>query len=73
MYKRKGFHRSCRLSRITNVYCFLGKKVECMKVAMRLLTKVDVGPPRPPYKPLSEESVAKMNNELVKMGYKTYH
>lgn len=43
-----------------------------MKIAMRLLTNIDVGPTRPPLKRLPLESIVKMNEDLVKIGYKTY-
>lgn len=54
------------------VFFLLGNWVESMKVAMCLLTNIDVGPTRPPLKCLSKEIVVKMNDDLVKLGYKTY-
>lgn len=40
-----------------------------MKAAMVLLTDVNVGPIRPPLKPLSPETITTMVKDLKSLGY----
>ncbi|XP_071628586.1 LOW QUALITY PROTEIN: N-acetylneuraminate lyase-like [Temnothorax longispinosus] len=46
-----------------------GNWVQTMKVAMALLTDIDVGPPRAPLKSISSEAVAIMTKDLTNLGY----
>ncbi|XP_077267232.1 N-acetylneuraminate lyase [Temnothorax americanus] len=46
-----------------------GNWVQTMKVAMALLTDIDVGLPRAPLKSISSEAVAIMTKDLTNLGY----
>ncbi|KAF2898790.1 hypothetical protein ILUMI_07384 [Ignelater luminosus] len=46
-----------------------GTWVPTMKVAMNLLSPLNLGPTREPLKPLTKDNVLEMKNELVKLGF----
>jgi len=48
---------------------FVGNWIQTMKVAMALLTDIDIGLPRAPLKPISSEAVAIMKKDLTNLGY----
>lgn len=50
-------------------WLFIGNWVQTMKIAMALLTDIDLGLPRAPLKPISSEVVAIMTKDLTNLGY----
>jgi len=42
-----------------------GGWVSTMKAAMNIMTPIDVGPPRPPLTPLSDEHIQELKKELA--------
>lgn len=57
-----------KLSSIVNAITKHGNWVQTMKVAMTLLTDINVGLPRAPLKPISSEAVAIMTEDLTTLG-----
>ncbi|XP_015590365.1 N-acetylneuraminate lyase [Cephus cinctus] len=65
----KAREKQQQLSKAIQVIAIDGTWVETMKAAMKLLTPIDVGPPRPPLRPLPAKSVAAMKKGLKNLGY----
>ncbi|XP_077285636.1 N-acetylneuraminate lyase-like isoform X2 [Arctopsyche grandis] len=64
--------RECqeKLSAVITTISQHGNWVQTMKAAMGLLTKIDVGQPRPPLKSLTRAQIKEISNGLVKLGLK---
>jgi dihydrodipicolinate synthase/N-acetylneuraminate lyase len=44
-----------------------GSWVSTMKAAMNIMTPIDVGPPRPPLTPLSDEKTEELKKDLTSL------